>query len=164
MRTLSRSGLVVLGMATIVAVSPVIAVAQEKLAGQPAVSKSAVNANKDVVVLPRSTSTSPAATATGPAATATAASQRMIRFQFHAQPWKDVLEWFAKQADFSLIMDPAAPPGTFNYSDTHEFTPSEAIDLLNTVLHSKGYTLLRHNRILMLYNLEDPFRKALSKP
>ena len=77
-----------------------------------------------------------------------------LRFQFRFQPWKDVLDWFAKQADLSLVAD-VVPPGTFNYSDTHEYTPTEAIDLLNSVLLTKGYTLIRRNRMLMLVNLED---------
>ncbi|MFA9564081.1 MAG: hypothetical protein ACERLM_05175, partial [Acidimicrobiales bacterium] len=33
----------------------------------------------------------------------------------------------------------APPPGTFNYSDTREYAPTEAIDLLNGVLVTKGY-------------------------
>ena len=77
-----------------------------------------------------------------------------LRFQFRFQPWKDVLDWFAQQADLSLVMD-AAPPGTFNYSDSREYTPAEAIDLLNSVLLTKGYTLIRRQRMLMLVNLAD---------
>ena len=79
---------------------------------------------------------------------------RKLRFQFRFQPWKDVLDWFAQQADLSLVMD-APPQGTFNYSDTREYTPAEAIDLLNGVLLTKGYTLIRRDRMLMLINLED---------
>jgi len=77
-----------------------------------------------------------------------------LRFQFRFQPWKDVLDWFAQQADLSLVMD-TPPSGTFNYSDTREYTPAEAIDLLNGVLLTKGYTLVRRDRMLMLINIED---------
>lgn len=77
-----------------------------------------------------------------------------IRFQFRFQPWKDVLDWFAQQADLSLVMD-TLPQGTFNYHDTREYTPTEAIDLLNSVLLTKGYTLVRRDRMLMLINIED---------
>lgn len=77
-----------------------------------------------------------------------------LRFQFRFQPWKDVLDWFADQADLSLVMD-APPQGTFNYSDSRDYTPAEAIDLLNSVLLTKGYTLIRRDRMLMLINLED---------
>jgi len=77
-----------------------------------------------------------------------------LRFQFRFQPWKDVLDWFAQQADLSLVAN-ETPPGTFNYSDTREYTPAEAIDLLNSVLLTKGYTLVRRDRMLMLVNIED---------
>ena len=60
-----------------------------------------------------------------------------LRFNFRFQKWLDVLEWFADQADLSLVLD-APPPGTFNYSDTKEYTPTEAIDLLNGILLTKG--------------------------
>ncbi len=78
-----------------------------------------------------------------------------IRFQFRYQPWRDVLDWFARKADLSLVADPL-PQGTFNYSDDREYTPAEAIDVLNGVLSTKGYTLIRHGRMLMVVNLEDP--------
>ena len=76
-----------------------------------------------------------------------------MRFQFRFQRWADVLEWFAREADLSLVLD-APPPGTFNYSDTREYTPSEAIDLLNGVLQTKGYTLIRRGRMLLVLNLK----------
>ncbi len=41
-----------------------------------------------------------------------------------------------------MIMD-NPPPGTFNYTDERTFTPAQAIDLLNGVLLTKGYTLVR---------------------
>ncbi len=83
-----------------------------------------------------------------------------IRFSFSFQPWKVVLPWFAEQADLSLVMD-NPPPGTFNYTDDKEFTPKEAIDILNRVLLAKGYYLLRRDRMLMLINLEDGIPAAL---
>ena len=77
-----------------------------------------------------------------------------LRFQFRYQPWKDVLDWFAQQAGLSLAMD-SPPSGTFNYSDDRQFTPAEAIDLLNSILLTKGYTLVRRGRMLIVVNLED---------
>jgi type II secretory pathway component GspD/PulD (secretin) len=92
--------------------------------------------------------------ATEAASSASSASPRKLRFQFHFQPWKDALEWFAQQAGLSLVAD-APPPGTLNYYDDREYTPAEALDLLNGVLLTKGYTLVRRERMLMLINLED---------
>ncbi|MCL4204504.1 MAG: hypothetical protein KJ000_18620 [Pirellulaceae bacterium] len=79
---------------------------------------------------------------------------KRLRFMFRYQQWKDVLQWLADQADMSLVMD-APPPGTFNYSDTREYTPEEAIDMLNGVLTIKGYTLVRRGRMLMLVDLSE---------
>ena len=99
----------------------------------------------------------PAAAATPPASTtpktAPAQPEPRLRFQFRFQRWADVLEWFAREADLSLVLD-APPPGTFNYSDTREYTPAEAIDLLNGVLQTKGYTLIRRGRMLLVVNLK----------
>jgi type II secretory pathway component GspD/PulD (secretin) len=77
-----------------------------------------------------------------------------LRFNFRFQPWREVLDWFAQQAGLSLVSD-NVPPGTFNYTDDREYTPAEAIDLLNSVLLTKGYTLIRRGRMLMVINLED---------
>jgi type II secretory pathway component GspD/PulD (secretin) len=78
----------------------------------------------------------------------------MLRFNFKFQPWRDVLEWFVQQADLSLVMD-VPPPGTFNYQDSRSYTPAEAMDLINGVLLTKGYTLVRRERMVTLVNLQD---------
>ena len=77
-----------------------------------------------------------------------------MKFQFRFTPWKEVLDWFAQQADLSLVLD-VAPQGTFNYTDAREYTTAQAIDLLNSILLTKGYTLVRRDRMLLLINLED---------
>jgi hypothetical protein len=102
-----------------------------------------------------------AAPASGTKAPATAVAAKPVdksnvklKFNFRFQPWGDVLDWFAQQADLSLVMD-SPPPGTLNYTDTREYTPAEALDLMNGVLLTKGYTLVRRERMLMVVNLED---------
>ncbi len=77
-----------------------------------------------------------------------------MQFSFRYAPWSNVIEWFAGQSNLSLMMD-APPQGTFNYSDPREYTPAQAIDLLNSVLLTKGYTLVRREQMLMVVNLED---------
>ncbi|MGC4003616.1 MAG: hypothetical protein QM811_10990 [Pirellulales bacterium] len=92
---------------------------------------------------------------TRPAATESdAGGEKKLKFSFKYQPWRDVIEWFAKQSDLSLIME-YPPQGTFNYQDNKSYTPSEALDLLNGVLLTKGYTMVRRERILMVVNLAD---------
>ncbi|MFV1967154.1 MAG: secretin N-terminal domain-containing protein, partial [Pirellulaceae bacterium] len=80
--------------------------------------------------------------------------EKTLRFTFRFQKWVDVLEWFAEQAGLSLVID-NPPPGTFNYSDTKEYTVTESIDLLNEVLTTKGYTLIRRDRMLLVLNKAD---------
>ncbi|MFV2069640.1 MAG: secretin N-terminal domain-containing protein, partial [Pirellulales bacterium] len=83
-----------------------------------------------------------------------AVQERLLRFNFRFLKWKDVLEWLADQADLSLVLD-APPPGTFNYTDDRQYTPFEAIDLVNGVLVTKGYALIRRGRMLLLINLSE---------
>jgi type II secretory pathway component GspD/PulD (secretin) len=77
-----------------------------------------------------------------------------LTFNFRYQPWQDVLDWFAEQAGLSLLLE-SPPPGTFNYRDSRSYTPAEALDVLNGVLLTKGYTLVRRDRMLVVVNLED---------
>lgn len=77
-----------------------------------------------------------------------------LTFNFRYQPWQEVLDWFADEAGLSLLIE-SPPTGTFNYRDSRSYTPSEALDVLNGVLLTKGYTLVRRGRMLVLVNLED---------
>lgn len=86
--------------------------------------------------------------------TAKASGDGKLTFNFRYQPWQDVLDWFAQQSDLSLVLE-SPPSGTFNYSDSRRYTPAEALDVLNSVLLTKGYTLVRRDRMLVLVNLED---------
>jgi len=92
--------------------------------------------------------------ATSPSDSGVAPGDDTMKFSFRYQPWGDVLDWFAEQSDLSLVMD-SPPPGTFNYTDGKPYTPSEAIDLLNSILLTKGYTLVRREKMLIVVNLED---------
>src|SRR4051794_7320743 len=89
-----------------------------------------------------------------PSSSLSATGDPQLTFSFRYQPWQQVLDWFAEQAGLSLLMD-APPPGTFNYTDTRSYTVPEALDVLNGVLLTKGYTLVRHGRMLVMVNLED---------
>ena len=88
----------------------------------------------------RTTAEQPAATTEAPGDTGLEQAEPKdvkLRFNFRYQPWEDVLDWLAEQADLSL-QSTLVPEGTFNYSDTHEYTPTEAIDLINGVLLPPG--------------------------
>ena len=83
-----------------------------------------------------------------------------IRFAFTFTPWKDVITWFAELNELSLQMD-GPPPGTLNYSDPRFYTPTQAMDLMNGMLLTRGYTLVRRNQLLTVVNLENPVPEVL---
>ncbi len=95
----------------------------------------------------------PIADPVGPSASKPAGDGKMT-INFRYQPWKDVIDWYAEQAGLSLVLE-SPPSGTFNYQDTKRYTPAEALDVLNSVLLTKGYSLVRKGRMLLLANLED---------
>ncbi len=79
----------------------------------------------------------------------------LLQFNFNYAPWQNVLEWFATQAELSFTAD-EWPQGTFNYTtDKRKYTPEQALDLINSVLLTKGYTLVRREKMLMLFNLAN---------
>ena len=86
--------------------------------------------------------------------------ERRLRFSFRHTRWIDVLEWLSEQSNLSLVLD-APPPGSFNYSDSKEYTPLEAIDLVNGVLATKGFTLVRRERMLTVVGLAGGVPRAL---
>jgi len=83
-----------------------------------------------------------------------AEEEQFLSFNFRHTPWKEVIPWFADEADLSLEMS-SPPPGTCNYIDNRKYTLAEAIDVLNELLQIRGYTLIRRERLLMVVNLED---------
>ncbi|MGE3240837.1 MAG: secretin N-terminal domain-containing protein [Pirellulales bacterium] len=81
-------------------------------------------------------------------------SDGKFTFNFRYQPWQEVLDWFADQAGLSLVLE-SPPPGTFNYHDSRSYTLAQALDVINSVLLTKGFTLVRNGHMLVLVNLED---------
>ena len=50
----------------------------------------------------------------------------------------------------------SVPEGSFSITNTREYTPAEAINFLNGVLATEGYTLLRRDSLLMVWKRDDP--------
>ncbi len=86
--------------------------------------------------------------------------QAKLRFNFRDQNWIDVLDWFARQAGLSLVVN-EPPTGTFTYSDTKSYSPTEALDLLNGVLSTRGFTLIRRERMLICADVSKGFPEGL---
>lgn len=80
----------------------------------------------------------------------------IMSFNFKAAPWEAVLEMFAESADMTLHLRDK-PPGTFTYRDDNEYTPTEAIDILNGYLLQEGYLLGRRDRFLVCFGIDEKF-------
>ena len=78
---------------------------------------------------------------------------KTLRFNFRDMKWADVLGWISREADLSLVME-TPPPGTFTYADSKDYSTIDAIDLLNGWLLTKGFTLVRRERMLMCLDLK----------
>ena len=89
------------------------------------------------------------------------AEETLLKFNFRHAPWEDVLRWIAEQSNLSVSLD-IVPTGTFNYADdARSFTCDQAIDLMNSILLIKGYTLVRRDKMLLVIDLEDEIDRHL---
>lgn len=79
---------------------------------------------------------------------------KKVSFNFRYAPWADVLKMFSELAGLTIDLN-VTPPGTFNYYDTKEYTPLEALDVLNGYLLQKGYLLVRRNQFLVVLNIDE---------
>jgi type II secretory pathway component GspD/PulD (secretin)/Spy/CpxP family protein refolding chaperone len=82
------------------------------------------------------------------------AKPEKVSFNFRHAAWADVLKKFAELAGLTLDLN-VVPPGTFNYLDDKEYTPTEALDVLNGYLLQKGYILVRRDSFLVVLNIDD---------
>jgi len=91
--------------------------------------------------------------APGPGNLVAQATEKPFAFRFNGAPWDDVLELFAKKAGLTLNIHDT-PPGTFTYYVPKEYTPTEALDVINRYLADLGYILIRRDNSLVCYNYE----------
>lgn len=94
------------------------------------------------------------AAASDDTATETPDSGAKLSFNFHTAPWTDVLRLFADSAGLTLNLKDT-PPGTFTYFDKQQYTPTQALDIMNRFLLQDGYLLVRHDRFLTVLNVSD---------
>lgn len=90
-------------------------------------------------------------------------SERKIRFNFRYAPWKDVIEWFADQAGLSLQAD-NVPSGSLNLTDNRYYSTTEALDVLNSYLLFKEYSILRKGKSMFVIYLPDGIPPNLLDP
>ncbi len=89
-----------------------------------------------------------------PNASSVTDGEKKLSFNFRYAPWGEVLKLFADEAKLSLDLN-AMPPGTFNYYDRNQYTPTEALDILNGYLLPKGYCLVRRDEFLVCVNIDQ---------
>ena len=70
-----------------------------------------------------------------------------VAFNFHQAPWTDVLRLFADSANLNLNLRDT-PPGTFTYYDRQQYSPREALDIMNRFLLQDGFLMVPHDRFL----------------
>lgn len=87
-----------------------------------------------------------------PAAEATVPKE--ITFNFSEVPWEEVARWLADIGQKSLLVE-AKPAGSFTYFDKRKYTFPEALDIINSVLLTKGHVLLVRNNFLILADLKE---------
>ncbi|HUY90612.1 MAG TPA: secretin N-terminal domain-containing protein [Pirellulales bacterium] len=78
----------------------------------------------------------------------------LISFSFKGQPWPAVLEWLADISEMSLQWE-EAPAGYLDLTTRGRYTIEEVHDLINSVLLSKGFTLLHNGDVLIVANLRN---------
>ncbi|MDR0871666.1 MAG: hypothetical protein LBN39_12830 [Planctomycetaceae bacterium] len=98
-----------------------------------------------------------------PAANTEKKPAEKLRFNFRYTPWKDVIEWFADQAGLSLQAD-NVPSGSLNLTDSQSYTPTEALDVLNSYLLFKEYTIIRKGKSMFVIYLQDGIPPNLLEP
>ncbi len=85
---------------------------------------------------------------------AEAKSTQKLKFGFRYAPWMDVLKLFAESANLSLDLN-SVPPGTFSYYDKKEYTPIEALDIINGYLLPKGFVLVKRDEFLVCISIDE---------
>ncbi|MDR2440974.1 MAG: hypothetical protein LBE12_16565 [Planctomycetaceae bacterium] len=90
-------------------------------------------------------------------------TDKQLRFNFKYAPWKDVIEWFADQAGLSLQAD-NVPQGSLNLTDNQFYAPTEALDVLNSYLLFKEYTIIRKGNTMFVIYLPDGIPPNLLEP
>lgn len=88
------------------------------------------------------------------------AGRRTIQFNFKDVPWELALRRIAEENGMSFQAD-RLPSGTFTFFDSHRYSPTEALDLLNDHLLPLGYILVRNGRNLILFATREAIPQNL---
>lgn len=95
-----------------------------------------------------------------PAPLAAPAEVADIRLNFKDTPLTSVLEYLSKEAGFAIIKD-ADIRGNVDAISDQPLTKTEAFDMLNSILYSKGYAAIRNGRILTIVNSDEAKKRLI---
>ena len=85
-----------------------------------------------------------------------------IRFDnFNDQPWKEIIEEYARQAGLELTMIEPPPISTFQFQGSQNMTYLEALDFLNENLIPRERILVRKRHILYLFDMSKGIPEAM---
>jgi type II secretory pathway component GspD/PulD (secretin) len=80
-----------------------------------------------------------------------ASEDGMYKLNFVLTPWKNVIEYFAKKGGYAFTTE-KWPNGTFTYTDPKSYTAEQVIDVFNLHLMSKGFILIKKEKLLRLWD------------
>ncbi len=142
----------------------------QSLPAQPATSSAAVSLPAGDPLQPALPSPTPAASGVMPIVSAAiplvsqaappVSSGTGIMLNFQNAPLSQVLNYLSAAAGFVIVQDQPVV-GTVNVISRQPVSADEAVDLLNTVLLSKGYIAVREGRILKIASRNDAPRQNL---
>ena len=87
-----------------------------------------------------------------------------FQIDFENEEWKNIIEYFAKEAGYTLhLRAESYPPGTWTYHSEEYYTLQDAIDLINQGLRIREdvYTLVRNKKMLILIRERDGYPEEL---
>ncbi|RJP26502.1 MAG: hypothetical protein C4527_15180 [Candidatus Omnitrophota bacterium] len=77
-----------------------------------------------------------------------------IRLNFRGVPLQTVLDYLSEAAGFIIVMDTNVD-GRVDVWSHQPLSKEEAVNLLNTILHEKGYAAIRNERTLTIVRRDD---------
>ncbi len=83
-----------------------------------------------------------------------------LRFNFQGVPLDTVLDYLSKEAGFVIIRETEII-GSVDVRSHQPVSKDEAVDLLNTILHHKGYAAIRNGRTLTIVSREEAITRDI---
>jgi type II secretory pathway component GspD/PulD (secretin) len=81
-------------------------------------------------------------------------SDKTIEFSaFYRVEWREIIEFYAKEAGLSLQLPDQPPSGTFDYQSNRVYSLKDGLDFLNQMLTQRDRVLIQNEDMLTLYDV-----------